>query len=91
MTPNLIAGGAILLVVLTVIATRWLSSHRSAAVTKMENAVVEDGWKLLAKTVTAVADGSAKKQAVADANADLTEHFANVAKLKAAVAALPDA
>lgn len=62
-----------------------------AEAAKVESVIEQDGWKLLVKTVSAVSDASAKKAAVASATSELSEHFANVAKLKAAVAALPEA
>lgn len=95
MTPTtilLIAAGLLLALVLGFVAARWSSTHKTpAAVAKVESAIADDGWKMLAKTVAYVADGTAKKQAVANASAELAEHFANVAKLKAAVSALPEA
>lgn len=92
MNPTLVAGLIVLAIVMTIAAMSWLHSHQTpAAVARVEQEVVEDGWKLLAKTVATVADGSSKKAALANAQTDLAEHFDNVRKLKAAVAALPEA
>lgn len=84
----LIAAALALGYVLAKVAARYKTP---AAIAKVEATIEGDAWKLLSKTVAAVADASSKKSAVSNANADLAEHVANVAKLKAYVAALPDA
>jgi hypothetical protein len=92
MNPYLVAGLILLAMVLTAAAMHWSATHKTpAAVQRVENEIAEDGWKLLSKTVAAIADSSGKKAAVANAAADLAEHFDNVRKLKAAVSALPEA
>lgn len=92
MNPTLVAGLILLAIVATFIAMKWFATHKTpAAVARVEQEVVDDGWKLLAKTVAAVADGSAKKAALANAQTDLAEHFDQVRKLKAAVSQLPEA
>lgn len=92
MSPYLIAAMILAAIVLTMISMKLLAGRPTPAiVASVEDKIAEDGWKLLAKTMAAVADGTAKKQAVSNASADLAEHFQNVAKLKAAAAALPDA
>jgi Flp pilus assembly protein TadB len=92
MNPYLVAGLIVLAIILTVIAMKLLSGIKTpAVVARVEAELVDDSWKLLAKTVSTVADGGAKKAALTNAQTDLTEHFDNVRKLKAAVAALPEA
>ena len=92
MNPFLVAGLIALAIVVTAIGMTLLRNRKPpAVVARIEQEIVDDGWKLLAKTVAAVSDGSAKKAALATATSDLTEHFDNVRKLKAAVAALPEA
>jgi len=92
MNPLITAGLVLLAIVLTVAVMAWIHNRpKPAVIARVEAEVAQDGWKLLAKTVAAVADSSGKQAALANATADLAEHFENVRKLKAAVAALPEA
>lgn len=92
MNPYLVAGLIVLAIVLTIIAMKALSGRKTpAVVARVEAELVDDGWKLLQRTVAAVASDAGKKQALANATDELSEHYASVRKLKAAVAALPEA
>lgn len=93
MNPNiLIAAGILLALVVGFVGAKIAARSKTpAAVAKVEAVIEGDAWKVLGKTLTAVADASGKKAAVANASADLADHFANVTKLKAVVAQLPEA
>lgn len=94
MTPTqILIAAAVLLALVAVFIVARMTANKPvpAAVAKVEAAIEGDAWKLLSRTVASIADASGKKAAVANANAELSDHFANVAKLKAMISALPDA
>lgn len=92
MNPFLVAGLILLAIVLTLVATKLLAGRKTPAiVAKVEAELAADGWELLQRTVAAVASDAAKKQAVTNATDDLAAHYVGVRRLKAAVAALPEA